>query len=129
MSLNVPTALLEQAQAGTMRQEDFLACIRDSLPYAWQLIEDLASRLRVSDVPFVDNQVPPPSEQARGQLLRVLASDSMRGALEQHYGVKLAFQNCHRVALFRKDHLDSLYQEFISPLSQVLNQSPELRDC
>ena len=129
MSLNVPTALLEQAQEGTMRQEDFLACIRDSLPYAWQLIEDLASRLHVSDVPFVDNQVPPPSEQARGQLLRVLASDSMRGALEQHYGVKLAFQNCHRVALFRKDRLDSLYQEFISPLSQVLNQSPELRDC
>src|SRR5689334_21913694 len=101
MSLTVSDTLIEQAQRGELKQEDFLACIRDSLPYAWQLIESLASRLRKSDGKFVDNQVPPPSEQARGQLLRVLASDAMRGALERHYGVKLAFQNCHRVALFR----------------------------
>lgn len=129
MSLTVSDTLIQQAQEGELKQEDFLACIRDSLPYAWQLIEDLAGRLRKSDGKFVDNQVPPPSEQARGQLLRVLASDAMRGALEQHYGVKLAFQNCHRVALFKKDRLDSTYEEFISPRSQVLNQTPELRDC
>lgn len=129
MSLTVSDTLIEQAQRGELKQEDFLACIRDSLPYAWQLIENLASRLGKGSEQFVDNQVPPPSEQARGQLLRVLASDAMRGALEQHYGVKLAFQNCHRVALFRKDCLDSTYEEFISPRSQVLNQTPELRDC
>jgi uncharacterized protein len=129
MSLTVSDTLIEQAQRGELKQEDFLACIRDSLPYAWQLIESLASRLRKSDGKFVDNQVPPPSEQARGQLLRVLASDAMRGALERHYGVKLAFQNCHRVALFREDCLDVTYEEFISPRSQVLNQTPELRDC
>lgn len=129
MSLTVSDTLIEQAQRGELKQEDFLACIQDSLPYAWQLIENLAGRLRKSDEKFVDNQVPPPSEQARGQLLRVLASDAMRGALEQHYGVKLAFQNCHRVALFRKDRLDATYEEFISLRSQVLNQTPELRDC
>jgi hypothetical protein len=106
---------------------NFIACIKDSLPYAWQLIESLAGRLDQTDANFVDNQVPPPNEQARGQLLRVLASDSMRNALEFHFGVKLAFQNCHRVALFRR--LDQSYQDFISPTSQILNQSPELVDC
>jgi hypothetical protein len=129
MSLNVPPALIEQAQEGEIRQEDFLACIKDSLPYAWQLIEGLATRLQQSNTAFVDNQVPPPSEQARGQLLRVLASDAMRNALENHFGVKLAFQNCHRVALFHQDELGQTYQEFISPRSQILNQKPELVDC
>jgi hypothetical protein len=129
MSLNVPPALIEQAQEGEIRQEDFLACIKDSLPYAWQLIEGLATRLQQSDAAFVDNQVPPPNEQARGQLLRILASDAMRCALEKHFGVKLAFQNCHRVALFRPDQLDQTYKEFISPRNQILNQKPELVDC
>src|SRR5690349_1232472 len=129
MSLTVSPALLEQAQQGSVSQSDFLACIKDSLPYAWQLIEELAGRLRQSKASFVDNQTPPPSEQARGQLLRALASDSMRTALEDHFGVKLAFQNCHRVALFHKDRLDQNYEAFISPRSQLLNQSPELVDC
>ncbi|MBO0782716.1 MAG: hypothetical protein J2P37_28210 [Ktedonobacteraceae bacterium] len=133
MSLNVPSALLEQAQAGEIRDSDFLQCIKESLPYAWNLIEGLVQQLRGSDAIFVDNQVPPPSEEARGQLLRVLASDAMRGALERHYGVKLAFQNCHRVALFDGERAHAgagaVYEEFISPRSQILNQSPELRDC
>ena len=129
MSLTVPTQLIEQAEAGDIRPDDFLQCIKDSLPYAWQLIEGLVDRLHSGTERFADNQVPPPSEQARGQLLRVLASDAMRAALEQYYGVKLAFQNCHRVAVFRNDQLDSTYQAFISPRSQILNQTPELRDC
>lgn len=129
MSLEVSPALLEKAHVGSVSEDDFLACIHESLPYAWQLIADLARQLHSGEEQFVDNQTPPPDEQARGQLLRVLASDSMRHALERHYGVTLAFQNCHRVALFRKDHLDTTYEEFISPRSQLLNQTPELRDC
>jgi len=129
MSLTVSPTLLEQAQVGEIKQSDFLACIKDSLPYAWQLIEGLAGRLAQSTAGFVDNQTPPPDEQARGQLLRMLSSDAMRTALETHFGVKLAFQNCHRVALFRKNQLDQSYETFISPRSQILNQSPELIDC
>lgn len=129
MSLTVSPALLEQARRGDVSQSDFLTCIKDSLPYAWQLIEELAGKLKRSEASFVDNQTPPPSEQARGQLLRVLASDAMRTALEDHFGVKLAFQNCHRVALFQRDQLDQSYEAFISPRSQLLNQSPELVDC
>jgi hypothetical protein len=129
MSLTVSPTLLEQAQAGEIRSNDFLACIQSSLPYAWQLIETLAARLLQTSTGFVDNQTPPPDEQARGQLLRMLASDAMRNAIEDHFGVKLAFQNCHRVALFRKEQLDPTYETFISPRSQILNQSPELVDC
>src|SRR5450432_4894789 len=99
MSLTVSPTLVEQAQRGAISQADFLACIRSSLPYAWHLIEELATRLTQSQTQFVDNQVSPPDEQARGQLLRLLSSDAMRGAIEEHFGVKLAFQNCHRVAL------------------------------
>ncbi len=129
MSLNVPATMIEQAREGEVPLNDFLQCIKESLPYAWQLIEGLAGKLATSETVFVDNQVPPPSEAARGQLLRVLASDSMRNAIEKHYGVKLAFQNCHRVALFRKDQSGEVYEEFISPRSQILNQTPELVDC
>lgn len=129
MSLTVSPTLVEQAQKGAISQADFLACIRSSLPYAWHLIEELATRLTQSQTQFVDNQVSPPNEQARGQLLRLLSSDAMRGAIEEHFGVKLAFQNCHRVALFRRDQLGQTYQEFISPRSQILNQKPELVDC
>src|SRR5450631_875579 len=129
MSLTVSPTLVEQAQKGEIPQADFLACIRNSLPYAWYLIEDLATRLTQNQAEFVDNQVPPPDEQARGQLLRLLSSDAMRNAIEEHFGVKLAFQNCHRVALFRHDQLGQTYQEFISPRSQILNQKPELVDC
>ena len=129
MSLTVPATLIEQAQEGEISTHDFLQCIKESLPYAWQLLEGLAGRLNATDESFVDNQTPPPNEQARGQLLRVLSSDSMRHALEEHYGVKLAFQNCHRVALFKQDQLDATYTAFISPRSQILNQTPELVDC
>ena len=79
---------------------------------------------------FAEHAVPPPSEAERGQLLRALASDAIRGGLERHFGVKLAFQNCHRVAAFRPATVDGdAYREFVSPLAQIRNQSPELRDC
>jgi hypothetical protein len=86
-----------------------------------------------SDRPFVDNQVPPPDEQARGQLLRALASNAIRGSLERHFGVTLAFQNCHRVAVFAAGAAGAAgtetYQRFVSPRAQLLNQSPVRRDC
>ena len=39
MSLTVSTELLEQAEVGEISSQDFLQCIRESLPYAWYLIE------------------------------------------------------------------------------------------
>jgi hypothetical protein len=72
--------------------------------------------------------VPPPDEAARGQLLRVIASDAMRGAIERQYGVRLAFQNCHRVAVFRPGATRA-HADFITARWQILNQSPALVNC
>jgi hypothetical protein len=130
MSLDVPTALLERAEAGPVDDAEFVACVRDSLPYAWSVITEVVADLRRDGGEFADHEVPPPTEAERGQLLRALASDAIRGGLERHFGVKLAFQNCHRVAAFTPSAVDSArYRAFISPRGQLLNQSPELRDC
>jgi hypothetical protein len=130
MSLTVPAAVQEQAERGEVPAEEFVAVVRDSLPYAYELIAGLSAELRTSDREFADNLVPPPDERARGQLLRVLASDSIRGALEAHFGVRLAFQNCHRVAVFRPGAEDgAAYRAFTSIRAQLLNQRPELVNC
>jgi hypothetical protein len=130
MSLDVPAALLDRAERGEVDDAEFIACVRDSLPYAWQVISGVAADLDAGTAVFADNSTPPPSETDRGQLLRALASDAIRGGLERHFGVKLAFQNCHRVAAFRPSAVDSdRYRAFISARGQLLNQSPELRDC
>jgi len=130
MSLDVPTALLEKAESGQVPDAEFVDCVRQSLPYAWSVVSQVAADLGSGDGEFADHAVPPPSEAERGQLLRALASDAIRGGLERHFGLKLAFQNCHRVAAFRLSAVGGdRYQAFISPRGQLLNQSPTLRDC
>jgi hypothetical protein len=128
MSLTVSQDLLEQARGGDVDDAAFTECIRASLPYAWTVISGLVGDLRAGGRQFADNQVPPPDEAARGQLLRLLASDAMRAAVERHFGVRLAFQNCHRVAVFRPDAAQAR-AEFTSARAQLLNQSPQLVNC
>ena len=128
MSLTVPVTLLEQARRGEVDDADFLDCVRTSLPYAWSLVTGLIVDLDAGNAEFADNQVPPPDEAARGQLLRLVASDAMRAAVERHLGVRLAFQNCHRVAVFRPTAVAAL-AEFTSPRAQLLNQRPDLVNC
>jgi hypothetical protein len=128
MSLTVPADLLDRAQHGEVDDAAFLDCVRASLPYAWDLITGLVRDLEADDGEFADNRVPPPDEAARGQLLRLMASDAMRAAIERQYGVRLAFQNCHRAAVFRPAATAAL-AEFTSARAQLLNQSPELVNC
>jgi hypothetical protein len=128
MSLAVPADLLDQAQQGEVDDEAFLDCVRSSLPYAWAVIGGLIADLAGGSAPFADNLAPPPDEAARGELLRLMASDAMRAAVERRYGVRLAFQNCHRAAVFRPEAAAAL-ADFTSARSQLLNQSPELRNC
>jgi hypothetical protein len=128
MSLAVPADLLDQAYRGEVDEAAFLDCIRTSLPYAWAVITGLITDLGADGAEFADNQVPPPDEQARGQLLRLMASDAMRSAIERRYDVRLAFQNCHRAAVFRPGATVAL-GEFVSARSQLLNQNPSLVDC
>jgi hypothetical protein len=101
MSLTVPDELVTAAERGHVDDGALLACVRDALPYAYGLVERLASELPAARRDFADNLVPP-NEQARGQLLRALASDAIRSALERRFGLVLAFQNCHRLAAFRQ---------------------------
>lgn len=132
MSLDVPAALLDRAQHGEVDDAEFIHCVRLSLPYAWQVISGVVTELELAGetAEFADHEIPPPSESERGQLLRALASDAIRSGLERHFEVTLAFQNCHRVAAFRPWATDGArYRAFISARGQLLNQSPELRDC
>ncbi len=128
MSLTVPADLLEQARHGEVDDAEFLDCVRTSLPYAWDVIGGLIAELGGGEADFAYNQVAPPDEAARGQLLRLMASDSMRAAVERHFGVRLAFQNCHRAAVFRPDAVAAL-ADFTSARAQLLNQRPELVNC
>ncbi|KLL11419.1 MULTISPECIES: SCO5389 family protein [Protofrankia] len=130
MSLTVSPDLLAQAERGHVPDDAFLTCVRDSLPYAYELVERLAGELPGSDRDFTDNLVPPPDDAAQGQLLRAMASTSIRAALEQRFGVALAFQNCHRLAAFRPQAVGGeQYRRFVSNESQVLNQQPEFVNC
>ena len=130
MSLTVSPDLLAAAERGEVSDAEFVDCVRTSLPYAWEVINSVMTDLTATGGDFADHEVPPPSDVERGQLLRALASDAIRGGLERHFGAKLAFQNCHRVAAFSHRAVgDDRYRAFISPRGQLLNQSPELRDC
>jgi hypothetical protein len=61
-------------------------------------------------------------------MFRMFSSDSMRNAIEAHFGVRLAFQNCCKPAVFDPAATDA-FQRFISPAAQLLNQNPLLRNC
>ena len=130
MSLTVSPDLLATAERGEVSDAEFVDCIRTSLPYAWKVVSTVMGDLSANGGDFADHEIPPPSEAERGQLLRALASDAIRGGLERHFGARLAFQNCHRVAAFQFGAVGGeRYQRFVSPRGQLLNQSPELRNC
>lgn len=128
MSLTVSEDLLRQAQRGAVSDADFIDCIRMSLPYAWSVVTEVAKKLSSNGGEFADNQTAPPDEQARGQLLRLVASDAMRAAVERHFGVRVAFQNCHRLAMFRLTAREA-YNDFVTPRAALLNQRPEFVNC
>lgn len=128
MSLTVSPDLLQKAQQGPVSDEEFLACIRESLPYAWGMVERLAKELEASGGRSVQNQEVPPDDAAWGQVFRLVGSDAMRGAIQRHFGVRMAFQNCCNVGLFQPDAVAE-YEEFVTPRAQLLNQRPELLNC
>lgn len=126
--MTVPPELLEKAQRGPVPEEDFVDCIRQSLPYAWGMVERLAKEMGTTDAPAVQNLEVPPTEAAWGEVFRLVGSDAMRGAVQRHFGVRLAFQNCCKVGLFRPDATEE-YAAFVSPRAQLLNQRPDLLNC
>ncbi|MQA05805.1 MAG: hypothetical protein GEV07_24850 [Streptosporangiales bacterium] len=130
MSLTVPANLIDDARRGRVLDHDFVEVVRASLPYAYNVVARLAAELATTERTFADNQQEPPDETARGQLLRAMSSNAIKAALERHFNVVLAFQNCHRVAVFPPNARNTPeYREFTSLESQVLNQRPEFVNC
>jgi uncharacterized protein len=131
MSLTVTTELKELAREGNLTHAEFIDCIQHSLPRAWQVIEGLADDLRGQ--PSLTHAIHAPlhmEDEQRGQLLRLMASSSMKAAIEQYHGLRFEFQNCHKTAAFRPDAIGSKeHTHFISPEAQILAQTPELIDC
>lgn len=131
MSLTVTTELKELAREGDLSLDEFINCVRHSLPRAWRVIEGLAGELRSRQ--SLTHAIHAPrhmEDEQRGQLLRLMASSSMRSAVERHYGLRFEFQNCHNTAAFRMETVGSAeHRCFISPEAQILAQSPELVDC
>jgi NucS shadow ORF len=131
MSLTVTSEIKELAKGGNLPLDEFINCIRHSLPRAWQVIEGLADALRGQ--PSLTHAIHAPrrmEDERRGQLLRLMASSSMRSAVERHYGLIFEFQNCHNTAAFRQNAIGSKeHLRFISPEAQILAQAPELVDC
>jgi hypothetical protein len=128
VSLTVPVSLLEKAQHGAVSDDEFVDCIRESLPYAWSMIERLAKELDATGAPSAQNVEVPPDDASWGEVFRLVGSDAMRGAVQRHFGVRMAFQNCCKVGLFRLDATEE-YQAFISLRAQLLNQDPSLLNC
>jgi hypothetical protein len=134
MSLTVPTDLLRHAQQGAVSEEEFLACVRSSLPYAYEVVEGIAERLHAGETDtgrvYAGNSAQPPGDAEFGQLLRAFASNAIRSALERHFGVRLAFQNCHHTAAFPLDSTaDEAFTAFTSSRAQLLSQRPDLVNC
>jgi len=131
MSLSVTAELKQQARNGDLSLGEFINCVRQSLPSAWQVVESLAASLNKQQ--SLTHAVHAPrnmEDEQRGQLLRLMASSSMKAAIERHYGLKFEFQNCHNVGAFRPDAVGSEeHRRFISAEAQILAQSPELVDC
>jgi hypothetical protein len=128
VSLTVPAELVEKAQRGPVGDDEFVACIRESLPYAWGMVERLAEELGATGAPSAQNLEVPPDDAAWGEVFRLVGSDAIRGAVQRHFGVRLAFQNCCKVGLFRED-ATAEYEQFVSSRAQLLNQRPELLNC
>lgn len=81
MSLSVTPDQIERAAASSLTETEFIAIIRTSLPEAFATVASMAGSR--------DGAVMPPAADATltGQLLRLLASTSMRTSLERHFNI------------------------------------------
>jgi hypothetical protein len=92
------------------------------------MVERLAKELDVTGAPSAQNLEIPPDDASRGEVFRLVGSDAMRGTVQRHVRIRMAFQNCCKVGLFRLDATEE-YEAFISPPAQLLNQDPSLLNC
>jgi hypothetical protein len=131
MSLAVSDEVLVAVQStGIIPRSTFIEVVRESLPDAWAIVSNLAERKQAGEAGLIEHAPRSMADGPRGQLLRMLSSNAIRGAVEAHFGLTFAFQNCHKVAAFRTDEVGGkIFTTFTSMEAQIINQSPEMRDC
>jgi hypothetical protein len=128
MSLTVTPEVLAQAERGELPLPAFVDVVRTSLPYFYERVEHLAERLGAGRVAVDDDT--PTTDAEWGQLLRGFASDPIRQAMEQHFGVRLGFRNCCFTAATRPgSETDGRWTALFTPRAQILAQSPSLVNC
>jgi hypothetical protein len=130
MSLTVPAEMIERATRGSVDERDFVRVVRESLPRAWRIVEELVERRQTSGDVLEAYGSGPMDDETRGELLRMLAGTAIRRTVERHFGVRLLFQNCHNVAIIEPgEETSPIAEEFCSIGSQILNQQPQYQFC
>jgi hypothetical protein len=128
MSLTVTAEDVHDAVQHNLSIAKFIGIVEGSLPRAWTIITDLIARKARGESGLIEHAPAHMEEETRGQLLRMLASNAIRTAIEIHFGVRLAFRNCHAVALFDPGDTEE-FAQWTSLEAQVINQSPDQVDC
>ncbi len=128
MSLDVSPALLEQAERGEVDEAEFVDCVRTSLPYAWEMISSLRPGCRWTGV----------RSPTTGRRRRTSRRGQLRAPwrVTRSAGAAAPLRRAARVpelpprGVFPLDpSVDERLARFTSVRAQLLNQSPELRDC
>lgn len=65
MSLDVSPVLIQQPETDSIDEKTFAEMVRQSLPYAWSIVEKLVYRIHQDGMEWANYAVTPPSEQAR----------------------------------------------------------------
>ena len=137
MSLTVSSELLARAEADSLMPDDFIGCIQSSLPRAWAIVAETIQAALSDRTVVIFDEPKRVDEATRNEILRLFASDAMRGALQAFvqriFGdpeARIAFQNCHKVGVFpRTEQGVATWRDFISARGQLLGQRPELLHC
>jgi hypothetical protein len=132
MSLTVTPEVVAQAERGELSLEAFVEVVRTSLPYFYERVERLAGAAADGGVAVVDDT--PATDTEWNELLRGFASDPIRAAMEEHFGLRLGFRNCCFAAATRADGEDlqkddPRWTTLFTRRAQILAQSPSLVNC
>lgn len=115
-NLSVETANEAQLEAA------LLEAFQRDLPLGYKRVEALVAKQKANgDRAMMDADSK--TDEAK-QFIRLLGADVPRRVLENHFGVKLAFYNCHKgVAANDPKSLQ------ITAREQILAQDPQFIDC
>jgi hypothetical protein len=96
MSLEVTPDEIKRAEEGMLTSDEFIHIIKRSLPLAWEAVHDLAHTATKGQAAAPLASL---SEEAQGQLLRMVASTSMRNAVIENYAGSECVQHASIAAL------------------------------